>query len=230
LIGLLAVLAATNRWEGWTAGMRLLSARDEAVYRRIALAAPHPPQTRLPNQNAQEFVCSYVVGLVAHLLGIDVESAFRAAVVAVILGICIGLHVALGRSGVSTPAYAVCATVLILNTYSLRYYLIAPGILADVAFVLAITLVLNALIAGRYVLAVVLIALAMLTRQSAVPVGLALAWWVTFAPGWRAAPARVRLRRAVVIVLTPVVVYLTIIAVASPFSSPTTPGIVDSRS
>jgi len=58
-----ALLALTNRWMSWSAGAKLVTARDEADYRTIALAAPGLPSGRLPNQHAQLFVLNYLVGL-----------------------------------------------------------------------------------------------------------------------------------------------------------------------
>lgn len=223
--GLLAVLAVSNRWLGWTAGWHLLFGYDERDYRRIALAAPHLPSVELPNQHAQVFAYPYLVGLVTHVLDVNVEYVLRAVCLAVILGICICLHAGLRRAGVTTPVYAVCMALFILNTYSLRYYLIVPGYFLDVTFVLTIGMVLGALISGRYWLAVAAIVLGTLARQSAVPVSLALAWWVSFGAGWQDAAVRLRLSRAVGIVAIPVVVYLVLIAISAPFSAPTTPGI-----
>jgi hypothetical protein len=223
--GTLAVLALTNRWLSWTAGMGLVSGHDEGVYRQIALAVPGLPRVRLPNQNAQAFAPSYVVGLVAHGLGMSVESAFRVMVAVLILGICLALHLALGRARVSTPAYAVCMAVLILNTYALRYYLIASGSIEDLSFVLMLSVALGGMASRRFPIALIALGLASFTRQTALVLGLPLAWWALCGPGWREARAAVRWARAVALAVTPVAGYLIVLAVVSSFSAPTTPGL-----
>jgi hypothetical protein len=225
LAGLLALVAATNRWVSWGAGKKLVTGTDEGDYKTIALAAPHLPSGKLPDQHAQAFAPSYLVGVIAHALGVNVEYVFRAAVVLVILAICLCLHVALRRAGVTTAAYTLCMAVLIVNTYSFRYYLIVPAYIADIAFALAIALMLNALIAGRWVLALVAIAAAMWTRQSALPVGIALGWWLAYGAGFRTAPARVRVLRAAAGLLVPALAYIVILRVVAPFSIAATPGI-----
>src|ERR1700753_2955727 len=71
---LLTVLAASNRWLNFGAGQRLVSARDEASFRLIALAAPRLPSGRLANQHAQVFAFNYCVGLISDALPIGVET------------------------------------------------------------------------------------------------------------------------------------------------------------
>jgi hypothetical protein len=227
LAGELGVLFATNRWRGWTAGMRLVSGHDQTYYRLIAVDAPRLPQRGVPNQIAQDFAPSYVVGLLSHATGIGVDTTFRIVVILIILGICLCLHTALTRAGVSTPVYAICAGVMILNTYAFRYYLLVPGSALDLSFVLAIGLALNALISRRYMVVLMMIALAALCRQTALPLVLPVAWWVAFAPGWRDAPARVRVLRAGGIVGAPLVAYAVVIAISSSFSVSTTPGLTE---
>jgi hypothetical protein len=223
--GLLALLAATNRWQGWTAGWQLVDGHDEPIYKQMALAAPHLP-TLVPNQHAQEFPLVYLVGLAAHLLGVSVDYVFRAVAYGVIVAICLSLHRLLDRAGVRLSTYAVCMALLILNTYCLRYYLIVPGYFLDVTFVLAIGIALGALISERYWLVVAAIVLGVLARQTAVVTSLTLGWWVAFGPGWRDAGGLRRACRAIGAVAIPVVTYLALVRLSARFSAPDTPGIV----
>jgi hypothetical protein len=222
--GLLAILAGTNQWLGWVAGWRLVSGHDEPIYKQMALAAPHLPRL-VPNQHAEEFPLVYVVGLISHVLGVNVDYVFRAVAYLVILGICVVLHALLTQARVSTPIWTLCMAVFVLNTYALRYYLIVPGYFLDVTFVLAIAIVLYALIGGRYWLAVAGIVLAALVRQTAVPTALALGWWVAFGREWRDAPNRTRAYRGVGIIVIPVAVYIALIKASASFAIPETPGI-----
>lgn len=218
-------MAATNRWRSFSVGQRLVDAHDEYDYRTIALAAPHLPRVGVDNQHAQEFAPSYLVGLIAHGLGIGVDGVFRGAAIVVILGVCLALHCLLQRSGVSTPVYAVCMALLVLNAYSLRYYLIAPGYIGDIAFVLCVGLALNALLAGRYMPLLLALIAAVLTRQSALPLAVAVTWWVAWGAGWREATTAVRVARAAGVVIVTVATYTVILLVVSSFSIPDTPGI-----
>lgn len=223
--GLLAILAATNRWEGWTAGWVLVQGHDEPIYKTIALAAPHLPP-HVPNQHAQEFPLVYLVGLAAHILGVNVDYVFRSVCYGVIIGICFALYALLKQARVGLGVYTVCMGVFILNTYTLRYYLIVPGYFLDVTFVLALAGALYAVISGRYWLAVAALVLAVLARQTALPTSLAFAWWVSFGAGWRDASTRTRLLRGVGIIAIPAAVFLALVKLSAPFSIPATPGIV----
>jgi hypothetical protein len=226
VVGLLAILAATNRWLSWTAGIALVQGHDAPVYRQMALAAPHLPTGKVGNQHAQVFPLVYLVGLVAHIIGVNVDDVFRAVAVGVILAICLALHVALTRAQVNTPAYAVCMALFILNTYSLRYYLIVPGYFLDITFVLALAITLHGLITRRYWLALAGVVLATLTRQTALPMTLALAWWVVFGEGWRDASTAARVARGCAIIVVPVAVFVAMVAISAPFSYSDTPSIV----
>src|SRR6202012_3791699 len=169
---LLAVLAASNRWLGFAAGQRLVSAHDESAFRQIALAAPRLPSGRLANQHAQVFAFNYVVGLISDALPIGVETLFRVLSLLLIVAICACLQVALARALVTLPAFAVCMALLVLNTYSLRYYLLAVGYVTDLGFVLALAAGLLCLRAGRLGRSIACLAIATLGRQTAVPAAL----------------------------------------------------------
>jgi hypothetical protein len=224
-LGLLAILAATNHWTSWNGGIKLVTGRDAVFYKVMALAAPKLPPT-VPNQHAQEFPLVYVVGFVAHVLSVNVDYVFRATVFAVIAAIIVCLHRALKRSGVGLTVYALCMAVFILNTYSLRYYLIVPGYFLDLTFVLAIAIAIQGLIGGRYWVVVVGVVLATLARQSTLPASFAIAWWVAFGAGWRDAPGRLRAARAIAIVVLPVGLFLALVAISASFSESATPGVV----
>lgn len=222
---LLALLVATNRWMSWRGGAVLLTAHDEHSYRQIALAAPSLPGSRLANQYAQLFALNYLVGLIHAGLGVGIDLLFRVVSLVLIGLICWTLTLALRRTGVSTPAFAVCLGVFVLNTYALRYYLLALGYVTDLSFVLAIAMISLALICERFWLALLGIVLATLARQSALPVTFALAGIFAFAPPWRLADARVRWSRVAAVLLIPWLLFAALLAVSASFSAPTTPGV-----
>jgi hypothetical protein len=225
LVAVAGALAATNRWMSWNAGSLLVSARDEMIYRRMALAAPNLPSGPIGNQHAQLFAPNWLVGLLHHVTGVGIDVVFRMASVALMLGICGLLWAALARAQLSTPAFAACLTLFVLNTYSLRYYLIAPGYVTDLGFVLCLAAIALGLISARFWLVLAGILLAVLARQSALPVTVVLAAWLAWGSPWRAAPRRMRTLRSVAVLLLPWVLFGAVLAVCAPFSVSRTPGI-----
>jgi hypothetical protein len=223
--GLLAILAATNRWLSWTAGFRLLLAHDEADYRLIAQAAPGLPTQRLSEQHAQRFPFHYLVGLIANAASLKVEWVYAVGVVVVVLGLCVVLSAVIAQVQVSTPVFAVCMGVFIMNTYSLRYYGLAPGEIADLLFDLGLAVVLLGLLRGRYWIVLTGICFATAARQTALPAALAVAFWVYLGPGWRVAPSRLRIFRSVALVLVPAGLFFVLTRIAAPFSAGTTPDL-----
>ena len=125
---------ATNRWMSWNAGFRLLMPYDEADYRVIATDAPRLPSVRLPEQHAQRFPFHYLLGLVAHAFGFGVPTAYRIAVILLSLLLAALLIAVLATVQASDWVAVICLAVFVLNTYSLRYYMIAPGMGVDLVF------------------------------------------------------------------------------------------------
>lgn len=223
--GLLAIVGATNRWMSWRGGALLVSATDETDYRRIALAAPHLPSGRMANQRAQLFALNWLVGVIRAGLGVRVEGLFRVVSLLVIVAICAVLWAALRSCGISTPLLAVCMAIFVLNTYSLRYYLLAPGYITDLTFVLSMAVISLGLVSERFWLILGGIALATLARQSALPVAVAITLLLWFTPPWRAAPRATRALRALAALAVPFALFAVLLAVSLPFSYSDTPGV-----
>jgi hypothetical protein len=220
--GLLAFLAVTNRWVSWQAGYRLLEAHDELDYRAIALASPRLPTDKLQVQHAQRFVPHYLIGLLGHLVSLDV--VYEIAAVLVGVGSACLLLAVLRRIGVSRPVFAVCVAVYVLDAYSLRYYGLAPGELADLLLDAAILLSILGLLEQRFLLVVAGVAGGTLARQTMVPVAIAVAIWVLVDPAWRTRTRSQRLGLSAAILLVCGVLYAAVVIIATPFSTQTTPG------
>jgi hypothetical protein len=95
--------------------------------------------------------------------------------------------------------------------------------LSDALFVLGVSVLLAGLVRGHAWVAVAGIALAMLGRQTALPVALAAAAWVLLVPVWH--PRRRAVAAA--LVLVPLGLYALLHLVSSPFSQPREAGIDD---
>jgi hypothetical protein len=220
---LLGFVAATNRWISWNAGFRLLLPHDEADYRVIASSAPHLPSVKLPEQHAQRFPFHYLVGILAHAGGLNVESAYTVVVIFLAVALAGLLGVVLATIGVSDEVFVICLGVFVLNTYSLRYYGIAPGMTVDLVFEAGLLVALLGLLRRSYLVVLTGVVIATLARQSAVPASLAVAAWLCLGPGWREASPRARIVRAGAVVLLSVVLFVIVVQVATPFSAATTP-------
>jgi hypothetical protein len=221
---MLAFLAATNKWMGWNSAFRMLLPHDETDYAAIARAAPHLPSGGIQLQHGERFVFHWLIGMLAHGLGAGVEHTYEVLtpIVAVLVGIA--LILALGAIRASWRATVVCLGLVMLNTYSLRYYVLAPGYVADLIFEVGILLTMLGLFRRRYWLVLVGVVVAALARQSTLPTAVALAvtlwWW----PGWRDDAVMARTARALAPILLSAVIYLVEEHVARRFSYNPTPG------
>ena len=221
---LLGFVAATNRWLNWAHSLALVSAHDEIDYRTIALAAPSFPSVQLQNQHAQRFAFHYLIGLVARVVS-DVDRVYAVATVLAVIAIVIVLMGVLRLIGLSTGAAVLCLAVFILNTYSIRYYLIARGEVADLIFDLGVLISLGGLFARRYRLVLLGTVIGAAARQTELPAAVALGIAVWVWPGSARDPRLRRLASACLPALIALVIYVIEVHVAARFSYDYTPGV-----
>jgi hypothetical protein len=189
----------------------------------IATDAPHLPSVRLPEQRAQRFPFHYLLGLVAHAFGLGVPTTYRIAVILLSLLLAAVLIAVLATVQASDWVAVICLAGFVLNTYSLRYYMIAPGTCVDLFFEAGMLVVVLGLLRRSFPTVMGGVVAATLARQTAVPVSLGVAAWLAFGPGWSDASAGVRAVRAGAAVLSSVVLFIIAVRVAAPFSAGTTP-------
>ena len=178
-LGILAVwvvaLLLTQAWPGIDEGVRVEFATDAGVYREMAAAAPGLPEGPVREQHAERWVVHWVVGTAADATGLDLEKTYRLASVGTVAGVVLLLHLLLARTGLSVSAYALCLGTALASAYPFRYWLAAPGMVADAMFGLGLAVVLLGLRRRRSWLILAGMVTATLARQTAVPAALALA-------------------------------------------------------
>jgi general stress protein CsbA len=212
------VVAVPNRWMSWETGVRYLQANDVASYEAIARAAPSLPVDKIPGNHAERFAVHYAVGATAKATGIGLHTTYRLAwLICCILIVLVAFRILTGL-GLSSASSQLCIAVFMLNAYMFRLYAILPGMLQDLLFVLAVAVVLLALIQRRLWLACLGSVLAVLARQSALPLALATAVWILMGDGWRDRSIANRLLSAGTAVLLTLGIYVAVNLVTEPFS------------
>ena len=171
-----------QRWYGWDEG-HALGGTDAESYEQIARAAPGLPAGQLPFHHAQRLAGPYLVGLAARAGGLEVRPVMAAATGGCLLLAILALAAAVVSIGVSIREFAICLALFALH-FSLRFYLVAPGMLPDALFICGLALVLHGL-TGRS-LAVVLAGtlLAAAGRQTALLMLPGIALWIGCGQGW----------------------------------------------
>ncbi len=195
---LLAWLVLTNRWMGWSEGIEFLTASDAKDYETIARLAPALPTIAdgLPTHKVQRFAIPWALGCAAKLTGSDPVLWFRALsylCIALILGITARMTRALR---LSTWDAGLCLALLILNPYTIRYYLIVPGMTLDLLFGAGLAVVLSGLLAVRPAWVVLGCLIAIAGRQTALLIIPSLWVWTALGPSGGPGSRRVRLTAA----------------------------------
>src|SRR6185503_2363077 len=185
-----ALAVASQRWWSWEDGIRLQFAADSAFYETIARAAPGLPDVDVLRAYAQRFPAHWLVGVLHDLTGVPLHALYRVATGLAVALALLAVHRALTALALDVRAYALAIGVFAASAYPVHYLLASPGMLSDALFVLGLSVLLLGLVRGRLGVALGGIALAVLGRQTALPVALAAAAWVAIEPRWR--PSRSR--------------------------------------
>lgn len=218
--GLLAAVAVTNRWMDWTAGFLHVQANDERAYLAIARAFPGLLDERIADQHAQRWTVHWAVGGLADLLGASPETVYRWMAIALTVAVVVVLAAVLIRAGVSLAAATLALGVVVLSPYAFRYYVLAPGYLADLVFELGLVLALLGLVRRSLPLVLAGLLVGVLGRQTMVVVAPVVGLWIALAPEWRPQGRRGATARALVVVALPVAAYMLAKGVAADFSRP----------
>jgi hypothetical protein len=207
----LAIVLATERWYDWHKPIALQFGGDVSAYEQIARAAPSLPDQPLRTQHAQRFPVHWLVGSLADATGIGLHVVYWIAMGAALGALVLVTHMLLVRAGGGPQAYAICFGALVGSAYAFRFLLTVPGMVTDAVFLAGLALVVLSLVRNDFRLLVGGLALATLGRQTALPLVLLAVAWIATAPG-------PRVRRIVVAVAVPTVLYAVVAVVAASFA------------
>ncbi len=218
--GLLAFLAATNRWLGWNGGFDLVQANDERAYLTMAHAFPGLPEETIANQHAQRWLVHWSVGGLSDLFGTSPEVVYSWLAAALVVAICVTLLALLIRLRVSFAAAALALGLLVLSPYAFRFYAFAPGYLADLIFDLALAVVLLAMVRRSVALLLAALVVGVIARQTMLVVAPVVAVWIALAGDWRREDGRRAWIAAGAAFVVPVVAYAFVQQGAAGFATP----------
>ena len=218
LLGWVAVLLATQAWLTIDEGVRVEFATDAGVYRGMAEAAPGLPEGPIREQHAERWVVHWLVGSLADATGLELETTYRVVGLTVLAGFTLLLQLVLLQLRLSAPLHAACLGLVLASAYPFRYWLAAPGMIADAVFGLGLVLALLGLVRSRLAVVVLGLAVATVGRQTAVPAALALAVVVALPRTSFVFGRAARLGGAATVALVPLAIYAVVKAVAHGFS------------
>lgn len=218
LLGWIAVLLATQAWPGIDEGVRVEFATDAGVYREMAEAAPGLPEGPVREQHAERWVVHWLVGSAADATGLELETTYRVAGLAVLAAFALVLQLVFLQLRLAPALHALCLGLVLASAYPFRYWLAAPGMVADAVFGLGLVVALLGLARSRLALVVLGLALATVGRQTAVPAALALAAVLALPRTSFLFGRSARLGGAAAVALVPLGIYAGIKAVAHGFS------------
>jgi hypothetical protein len=218
-----AFVVLVQRWPPWEEGIRVQYAWDVRFYELIARAAPGFPETDMLRAYAQRFPSHWLVGALHDLTDTPVRTVYRVATLVCVALAVLAVHRALATLGLGGRGHALALGSFAASAYPVHYLLAAPGMLSDAVFVLGLAVLLLGFVQGRLWVAVAGIALAVLGRQTALPLALAAAAWAAFLPAWR----HERRLAAAAFVAVPGGLYALLHVASDGFSRPRSAGIDD---
>ncbi len=186
VLGLGIVILLTNRWIEWNQAIELVSAGDVShAYEKIAKIAPAFLTESLPFHHTQRFFIHYVVGCVSKFFDLQLYSTYLGAVLACITIVVLVFHFILKHLEVSNTIYRVCMGILFFSPYTFRYYLLVPGMSADLVFILGVALLVLGLLKVFPIFIFLGMAVSLLGRPTlllGLPVILS---WTFLEPSWK---------------------------------------------
>jgi hypothetical protein len=209
--GWIVFVLATQRWYSWNRAVELDLGGDMPAYESIARAAPGLPTEPIRVQHAQRFPLHWLVGSIADVTGIGLHVVYALAMALCLSAILLAVHATLDRLDLTPGAYALCIGSLIAGAYSFRYLLIVPAMVGDALFVLGLSLVLLAFVSDTFVLLLAGLLVAVVARQTGLPLVLPAAAWLATRPGRRG-------RRIALAIALPVCAYAVIAVAAHSFA------------
>ena len=216
---LVAVAFFTQRYYAWDEAV-LLGASDALSYEAIALAAPDAPAEKLRFHRAQRWVAAYAVGMLARALRVDVRHVFSVASAVCLLAAIALIHLCLLRLKIPPDIFATCMALFVFH-YSLKFYLIAPGMLPDALFIFSLALTLYGLLAGRLAMVLGGVLLAALARQSALLLIPGIAFYLVLGETWVTKSHIAKAASVLAVILLCVLIYLFTGATGASFAEPT---------
>jgi hypothetical protein len=211
-----ALALVVQRWASIADGVRDEYAVDVTSYLVIADAAPSLPEGGIVRPFAERFPVHWLVGAASEVTDVGLESVYRIASVVCVGAILTVAHLTIGERRLSAREHALALGVLAASAYPLHYLLAAPGMLTDGVFVLGLAVTLLGFARTSLPLVAVGLVVAVLGRQTAIPVAVAAAVWIATGHDWRSA----RWRAAAAALLAPAAVYLIVRIVADGFAVP----------
>jgi hypothetical protein len=219
-----ALLLVTNRYATVSGDTRLIQGccSDSHSYRVIADAFPGLPGegAQLDFHHAQRFTIPWLVGGLSQLTPLSGDDTFRLAAIALALATILLTARLLRRAAVSDSSAAALLVLFIFNAYAFRFDLAFPWYVNDQAFVLGLVIVMLGLseIGAGTLLAG--LALAAISRQTALLLLPSLLAWLALEGGCTSRRKRIGLGLASVAIACGI--YVITARVAGGFAGPNT--------
>jgi hypothetical protein len=187
---------ATTHWMAWGEPIHKLYASDELQYEAIARAAPGLTDARVSAAASQRFVSHWLVGVAADVTHLGLHTAYRIVTFACLLAIAaVVVRIALALA-LPSAAGVVALGLVVTNPYTWRLALIAPAMLSDELLVLGVAVALLGLVENRPWIAICGCVIAVLGRETGLPVAVGVAAWLLVRRRRRAAATAVFLTGA----------------------------------
>lgn len=157
----MALLFVTNR------GIGPWEPIDAQCYLSIAKSSPRLPENAMLYHYAQRLAVPYTIGAIARIVPVRIETLFVVLVYCSILAITAAWFALTSRCHIEMRLSFLMFAVFVFNPYSFRYYLIYPGMVMDLVFVVGVCLLSLGIVSNRLLLVYLGLVVTALVRQTA---------------------------------------------------------------
>ena len=223
VLAVFALVLVSNTWLGWESGIDLLHAVDVYSYEIIAESAPQLPSTtgdEISFQYGQRFVYHYIIGIVAKLTSLPLPVVYHGGVLATLILLTAAVARIVSEVGLTGFRSCVCVVLLVVNPYVIRYYLVVPGMIADVLFALFMAVTILGLLRKQIGIVLCGVLLAVLARQTQLLALPGLVLWMVAGANWSDDSVKRKTLNVATLVGVHAVAYFVSSRVAEPFTYP----------
>lgn len=154
VFGALVFVVLTTYQLPFTDAIVWVQATDVYSYLVISSSAPSFPSERISFHFSQRWIPHYLVGCFAGYFGIDLGIAYTLCNGFLVISILVLIRHLLIQVARDESLVTVVFLLLALSAFSFRLYIFVPGLLADLVYVLGLTVALKGCIGRRYSLIV----------------------------------------------------------------------------
>lgn len=161
----LLFLLVTNLSLSFEEGIDWVDANDVYSYLKISTVAPILPTEKVAYHFSQRFIPHYIVGCISHYSGLNLSTSYQLLNILLLYSIFIISFNLINKFSSNILISLVFFSYLVLSPFTFRLNIMVPGLLADLVFILGMSITICGIVYKRLLLILLGIFIALIGKQ-----------------------------------------------------------------